>query len=42
MSNKKKERRNRKYIHKLFDGKNLVIITTKDKDLKIKQYGRKK
>jgi len=30
------------YIHKIFDGKSLTIITTKDKDLKIKSYGGRK
>jgi hypothetical protein len=37
-----KQRKNKNYTHKIFDGKSLIIITTNDKDLKIKQYGKAK
>lgn len=42
MDKSMKQKRNKNYIHKIFDGKNLIIITTKDKDLKIKSYGKGK
>jgi len=37
-----KQRKNKTYTHKIFDGKSLIIIQTKDKDLKIKSFGRGK